>query len=196
MDSFQFELIFLPICRFLQSLGVDFQFRTKVTDIVTTFENGQQTISWLDLIQKASPIQKHLSQRDIVLINLGSTVSGSVTGTNSNPPIWQSIEANEELVENWSLWLEHGSSGNKFGNPYILHSSICLDPGIVHYYYPGYRLFRSPQFLIALFSRGWDIHLFARKSMEAECLRPNTACILPTATRCAHYLRLWSPARE
>lgn len=115
---YQYEFILLPICRFLQSLGADFQFGTKVADIVTTSENGQETISRLDLIQRGFAIQKHLSQQDIVLINLGSTIAGSGAGTNSQPPVLHSIEANEELDENWSIWLELRSRSDKFGNPY------------------------------------------------------------------------------
>ena len=51
-------------------------------------------------------------------MTLGSTVSGSAIGTNDHQPSWQPIEADEELDENWSLWLELGTRNRKFGNPY------------------------------------------------------------------------------
>jgi oleate hydratase len=106
------------VYRYLHSLGVDFQFDTKVADIVTIPNNDRQTISQLDLIQKGDSIHKQLGQHDIVIMTLGSTVSGSAIGTNDHQPDWQPMEADEELDENWSLWLELGTRDRKFGNPY------------------------------------------------------------------------------
>lgn len=108
----------MPLYRFLHSLGVDFQFDTKVADIAMVPHNDHQTISQLDLIQRGFAIRKQLGQNDIVIMTLGSTVSGSATGTNDHQPIWQPIETGEELDENWSLWLELGTRHRKFGNPY------------------------------------------------------------------------------
>lgn len=119
---YQYEYIFTPIYRFLDGLGVDFQFDTKVADIATIPNNDHQTISQLDLVQRGFVIRKQLGRHDIVIMTLGSTVSGSATGTNDHRPIWRPIwrpiEADDELDENWSLWLELGNRHRKFGNPY------------------------------------------------------------------------------
>jgi oleate hydratase len=115
---YQYEYIFLPMYRFLYSLGVDFQFDTKVADIATIPHKDHQTISQLDLIQRGFATQKQLGPNDIVIMTLGSTVSGSAKGTNDHQPNWHPIETGEELDENWSLWLELGTRHHKFGNPY------------------------------------------------------------------------------
>lgn len=126
---YQYESVFLPICRFLQNLGVDFQFGTKVTDIVIFSSNGCQTVSRLDVIQRGLELQIHLCRQDIVIMTVGSTISGSVTGTNSLPPVWQPIGTEGQLDQNWLLWLELDSRNGKFGNPYNfctrLSESIC-----------------------------------------------------------------------
>ncbi|KAJ5459035.1 hypothetical protein N7530_010979 [Penicillium desertorum] len=110
---YQHEFIFIPIYRFLHSLGVDFQFDTKVADITTIPHNEHQSISQLDLIQSGFPTRKKNRTK-----RHRSTTSGSATGTNDHQPIWQPIETGEELDENWSLWLELGTRHRKFGNPY------------------------------------------------------------------------------
>jgi oleate hydratase len=49
---------------------------------------------------------------------LGSTVSGSSSGTNSHHPVSKPIEPADELDENWALWLELETNQLTFGNPY------------------------------------------------------------------------------
>jgi oleate hydratase len=115
---YQHEYIFMPVYRYLHSLGVDFQFDTKVADIATITHNSHQTISQLELIQRGFATRKQIGRNDIVIMTLGSTVSGSATGTNDHQPIWQPVEIGDELDENWSLWLELGTRHRKFGNPY------------------------------------------------------------------------------
>lgn len=126
---YQFEAIFLPICRFLQSLGVDFQFDTKITDTVIFPSDGRQTVSRLDVIQNGYASQKHLRPHDIVIITLGSTVSESAIGTNSLAPVRLPIGAKEEPDQNWSLWFGLSSKSDKFGNPY--NFSSCQSESIL-----------------------------------------------------------------
>ncbi|CAG8061396.1 unnamed protein product [Penicillium nalgiovense] len=57
---YQHEYAFLPMYRFLHSLGVDFQFDTKIADIMTIPNNDHQTVSQLDLVHKGFLIQKQL----------------------------------------------------------------------------------------------------------------------------------------
>ncbi|KAJ5105299.1 hypothetical protein NUU61_002646 [Penicillium alfredii] len=115
---YQFESIFLPLYVYLQSLGVDFHFDTTVTDILTSGENNNKAVSQLNLIQNGFPVQQKIGQHDIVIISIGSTISGATRGTNNSPPDGQSIEPNDKLDENWSLWLEIGTKSHAFGNPY------------------------------------------------------------------------------
>lgn len=115
---YQNESIYLPTFLHLERLGVDFHFDTKITDIGTTIQDGQETISQLNMIQNGFQMQKKLSKDDIVIMILGSTVSGVTRGTNDRPPGRHSLEPRDELDDNWSLWLEIGSKSPVFGNPY------------------------------------------------------------------------------
>jgi oleate hydratase len=117
-ERYHHETIFLPIYFYLRSLGVDFRFGTKVSQIVTSPDGCSQTISRLDIIQEGFNIHQDIRPQDIVLATLGSTVSGCAIGTNEYPPALHLMEPTEELDENWSIWLELGSRHAKFGNPY------------------------------------------------------------------------------
>jgi oleate hydratase len=97
---------------------VDFHFDTKIMNVETTIQDGQETISQLDMIQNGFRIQQTISKDDVVIMTLGSTVSGVTRGTNDRPPGRHSLEPHDELDENWSLWLEIGSWSHVFGNPY------------------------------------------------------------------------------
>ncbi|KAJ6004663.1 hypothetical protein N7540_013032 [Penicillium herquei] len=115
---YQYESIFLPIYAYLRSLGVDFQFDTKVTNVTLATRDGHQVISRLDMIQRGFQRCENFEPSTVVFIEPGSTVTGSAIGTDSCPPVWYSLHAEEELDEKWALWLELACKSTKFGNPY------------------------------------------------------------------------------
>ncbi|KAL2858809.1 oleate hydratase, partial [Aspergillus pseudodeflectus] len=106
---YQFESTFIPIYHFLRSLEVDFRFDAKVKDIVTSVRNGQRVVRSINLVENGFELCQVIGKDDIVIATLGSTVSGSTTGNNDNPPFRASMQPNEALDENWSLWLELGA---------------------------------------------------------------------------------------
>jgi oleate hydratase len=115
---YQYEFLHRPIYSFLKSCGVDFQFRTEVKNIELAQNTNQRTITGLYLIQDQLELHISLGKNDIVLVNLGSTISGSTIGTNDIPPTWNSITADDMLDQNWSAWLDLGNKNRVFGNPY------------------------------------------------------------------------------
>ncbi|KAJ0413800.1 oleate hydratase [Aspergillus carlsbadensis] len=115
---YQFESTFMPIYHFLRSLEVDFRFDAKVKDIVTSVRDGERVVRSINLVENGFELCQVIGQDDIVIATLGSTVSGSTTGNNDNPPFRPSMQPNEALDENWSLWLELGAHHDGFGDPY------------------------------------------------------------------------------
>lgn len=97
---------------------MDFQFDTQVKNIELAHHDNQRTITALNLIQGGLESQRILGQHDIVIANLGSTISGAAIGTNDTQPIWQSITADDMLDQNWSAWLDLGNKDHGFGDPY------------------------------------------------------------------------------
>ncbi|CAI7606776.1 unnamed protein product [Penicillium viridicatum] len=115
---YQYESVYLPICYFLQSEGVDFQFDIKIRNIETAVNQNRRTISRLAVSQGGLDFKIAVGPSDIVIGTPGSTVSGSATGTNDLSPTWHSIEAGDHLDANWALWLEAGNKYPDHGDPY------------------------------------------------------------------------------
>ncbi|KAI9374317.1 oleate hydratase [Aspergillus egyptiacus] len=122
---YQFEATFLPIFHFLRSLDVDFRFDARVKEILTAHRGGKEVISSINLVQSGFEMCQLVAPDDLVIITLGSTVSGSTTGTNDHPPPQTSMSASEALDENWSLWLELCTKSPCFGDPYNFCTQRC-----------------------------------------------------------------------
>ncbi|KAJ6027947.1 hypothetical protein N7540_003523 [Penicillium herquei] len=114
----QFESIIMPIIRFLQKKGVDFRLCTKVTDITTLSDCGTETVSAIHVLRDSSRKTITVCADDIVIVSLGSVTSGSSSGTNKSPPFPKSMIAENELDENWSLWLNIRMMHPALGDPY------------------------------------------------------------------------------
>ncbi|KGO69333.1 hypothetical protein PITC_095150 [Penicillium italicum] len=83
----QFESIVTPTIVYLKSQGVDFRLNTKIRDIVTRLDSGTVSISGICALRDGVEEIITVSPKDIVIISLGSTTSGSSSGTNKDPPL-------------------------------------------------------------------------------------------------------------
>jgi oleate hydratase len=108
----------MPIVHFLQNQGVDFRLRTKVTDIIVNSDCGTETVSAIRVLHDSSQETITIHPDDIVIVSLGSVTSGASSGTNKSPPFLDTIVPENELDENWSLWLNLGTKHPRFGGPY------------------------------------------------------------------------------
>ncbi|KAL2857083.1 oleate hydratase [Aspergillus pseudoustus] len=122
---YQFESTFMPIYHFLRSLEVDFRFDARIKDIITGVRDGERVITGIELVENGFELCQPIGNDDIVIANLGSTVSGSTAGTNDRPPFRDTMQASEALDENWSLWLELGAKHAYFGDPYNFCTRVC-----------------------------------------------------------------------
>ncbi|CBF75396.1 hypothetical protein AN3782.2 [Aspergillus nidulans FGSC A4] len=115
---YQFEAVFSPIYHFLRSLEVDYRFDARVKDIGTTMREGQTVVDRIDYIADGFELRQPVGVDDIVILTLGSTVSGSTTGTNADPPLREPLQPGEALDANWELWLELEARHPGLGDPY------------------------------------------------------------------------------
>ncbi|KAL4820599.1 streptococcal 67 kDa myosin-cross-reactive antigen like family-domain-containing protein [Aspergillus spinulosporus] len=115
---YQFEAVFSPIYHFLRSLEVDYRFGARVKDIGTTTREGQTVVNRIDYVENGFELGQPVGVNDIVIVTLGSTVSGSTTGTNDDPPFRESLQPSEALDANWALWLELEARYARLGDPY------------------------------------------------------------------------------
>lgn len=97
---------------------MDIRFGTEVKNIEITEHDNQRTVTGFHLFHDEAGSHTHLEEDDIVIVNLGSTISGSAVGTNDIPPVWQSLNVDDMLDQNWSTWLDLGNKHHDFGDPY------------------------------------------------------------------------------
>ncbi|KAL4913312.1 streptococcal 67 kDa myosin-cross-reactive antigen like family-domain-containing protein [Aspergillus aurantiobrunneus] len=137
------ESILVPIVHFLKCKGVDFRFNTVISDIAFAYDNPKSpseptratAIRTSPALQRGTSISSNqdniiqLKTDDIVIVSLGSIYSSVLTGSNTDPPPTlpfdltasanpNALDINNELDENWLLWLELCTKHPKFGNAY------------------------------------------------------------------------------
>ena len=97
---------------------MDFQIRTKITDIVIQPNGNSNSVAAIKMVQDNAEKKVTVGANDIVIVSLGSIMSGSTSGTNKSPPCLEPLETENILDENWSLWLDLGTKNPKLGDPY------------------------------------------------------------------------------
>lgn len=117
-----YQSVIGPITSFLKKEGVDFRFQVKVTDLVT-YPNGDPTgVSKIKILNhQGVEILVTVDPKDIVILTLGSMMSGFSQGLNSEPPASISILPEDWQIGDWSLWFQLASRSSKFGAP----SNFC-----------------------------------------------------------------------
>ncbi|KAF4241549.1 hypothetical protein CNMCM6805_003823 [Aspergillus fumigatiaffinis] len=122
LDRVRFNLhdaVVAPIARFLQAQGVDFRFNTITTDIIVEPTQDPTRVTALRTVGKGErEVTIDLGPHDIMIVSLGSILSGSSCGSNTEPPSLEMMEIEKDLDENWLLWLELATKHPKFGNAY------------------------------------------------------------------------------
>ncbi|KAJ5982811.1 hypothetical protein N7451_012911 [Penicillium sp. IBT 35674x] len=115
---YQYEFLYLPVYFFLSSCGVDFRFGIEVKDLQMTNDNSERRVTGFSLVQDNLELRKQLGENDIVIITIGSTISGSAVGTKYSAPVWQSLNVDDDLDQNWSIWLDLANKSAGLDNPY------------------------------------------------------------------------------
>lgn len=108
-----------PIGQFLKSRGVDFRFGTIVNDIIFEPPHINSRVTAIRATKHGGPETTiEVGPNDIVIVSVGSTLSGRATGTNDTAPSLDRVEMEKILNENWLLWLELSTKNPIFGNAY------------------------------------------------------------------------------
>ncbi|KAL5044106.1 hypothetical protein BDW71DRAFT_186774 [Aspergillus fruticulosus] len=115
---YQFEGVFLPIYHFLRSLDVDYRFDAQVKDVGTAVRGRQTVVDRIEYVEDGFELKQLVGGDDIVIVTLGSTASGSTTGTNEDPPFRTFLRPSEALDESWALWLKLEARHGGLGDPY------------------------------------------------------------------------------
>jgi oleate hydratase len=117
-----YESIILPITTYLKKEGVDFRFYAKVTDLQMNADGHPTAVSKI-VLQDEQLIE--VNQADIVMVTIGSSISGLQLGANLEPPPLPS-QSDKFIDGDWSLWLKLSQKSHKFGDPLNFNAHVPL----------------------------------------------------------------------
>ena len=82
----QYESLILPMQKYLEDAGVDFQFNTEVTNVVFEFRNGRKIASAIECSVKGAEKGILLTENDLVFVTNGSCTEGTIYGDQNHAP--------------------------------------------------------------------------------------------------------------
>ena len=110
----QYESLILPMQKYLESHGVQFQFNTEVTNVIFDFD-GEKKIA-KKIVCKVNGVEQEieLTENDLVFVTNGSCTEGTIYGDHTHAPVG---DAEVRTSGCWSLWKNIAAQHPSFGHP-------------------------------------------------------------------------------
>ncbi len=116
----QYDSLILPMKKYLENAGVEFQFGTEVTNVEFEFEGNKKIAK--KILFKKNQKEKYieLTDDDMVFVTNGSCIESTIYGTHNQAPV-----GNAEIRTSgaWSLWKKIAEQSPLFGHP----EKFCSD---------------------------------------------------------------------
>ena len=108
----QYESLILPLVRWLEEQGVQFEYHTTVTNVEITREGSGRRAQAIDCRRNGEPDRISLGEEDLVFVTLGSNTDQSGLGDQTHPAV-----VPKGLGPSWELWESIAAQSRDFGNP-------------------------------------------------------------------------------
>ena len=116
----QYESLILPMQKYLEHAGVDFQFNTEVTNVVFEFKEHKKIASAIECKVKGVEKGILLTENDLVFVTNGSCTEGTIYGDQNHAP---NGDAEVRTSGCWNLWKNIARQDPSFGHP----EKFCSD---------------------------------------------------------------------
>ncbi len=110
----QYESLILPVQKYLESHGVQFQFNTEVTNVVFDFDGEKKTAKKIVCKVNGEEREIELTENDLVFVTNGSCTEGTIYGDHTHAPVG---DAEVRTSGCWSLWKNIAAQHPSFGHP-------------------------------------------------------------------------------
>ena len=97
----QYESLILPMQKYLEEAGVDFQFNTEVTNVLFEIKDGKKVAKTIECKVKGVEKGIVLTENDLVFVTNGSCTEGTIYGDQNHAP---NGDAEVRTSGCWSLW--------------------------------------------------------------------------------------------
>ena len=115
----QYDSMTLPIVKYLEDHGVDFQFNTVVNNVIVETANSEKHAKKLQMTVDDSPQEITLTDDDIVFITNGSITESSTYGDHHTP-----AKITDEPGPSWELWENLAEQSSEFGHPKVFYQDL------------------------------------------------------------------------
>jgi len=115
----QYESLVLPLYHWLLDHGVQFQYKTKVTDVDFSIVDGRKQATRVHWIQGEQKGGVDLGVDDLVFMTIGSLTENSDAGDHHTP-----AELNDGPAPAWELWRRIAAKDPSFGRPDVFSAHI------------------------------------------------------------------------
>ena len=116
----QYESLILPMQKYLEAAGVDFQFGVEVTNVLFDIRDGKKTATAIECKVKGVERGIVLTENDLVFVTNGSCTEGTIYGDQNHAP---NGDAEIRTSGCWSLWKNIAKQDPAFGRP----EKFCSD---------------------------------------------------------------------
>ncbi len=116
----QYESLILPMQKYLEEAGVDFQFHTEVTNVIFDIKDGKKTARMIECRVKGVETGISLTENDLVFVTNGSCTEGTIYGDQNHAP---NGDAEVRTSGCWNLWKNIAKQDAVFGRP----EKFCSD---------------------------------------------------------------------
>ena len=116
----QYESLILPMKKYLEAAGVDFQFNTEVTNVIFDINDGKKVAKAIECKVKGVEKGIVLTENDLVFVTNGSCTEGTIYGDQNHAP---NGDAEVRTSGVWNLWKNIAKQDPSFGHP----EKFCSD---------------------------------------------------------------------
>ncbi|MDC7127177.1 MAG: oleate hydratase [Spirochaetales bacterium] len=114
----QYESLILPMVKYLEKNGVDFQYDTQVTNVIFEKKGSKKIAKKIECIKNGEKQSIDLIEDDLVFVTNGSCTENSTLGDHDTAP-----EFKGEGGGCWELWRNIAKQDPSFGHP----DKFCTD---------------------------------------------------------------------
>lgn len=116
----QYESLILPMIKYLESHHVQFQYNTKVTNVIFDMTGGRKVAKQIVCIHNGVEEKIDLIEDDLVFVTNGSCTENSTLGDDDHAP---QIKTEPGAGGCWELWKNIAKQDPSFGHP----EKFCSD---------------------------------------------------------------------
>jgi oleate hydratase len=108
----QYESLILPMVKYLEAHGVNFQYDTEVTNVLFDIKNGKKLAKKIICKHKGREETIELTKNELVFVTNGSCTENSTLGDQNQAPKFDG-----SIRGCWQLWRNIAKQNSAFGNP-------------------------------------------------------------------------------